>query len=314
MDLYLEWIKFYEWTLEFADPRVADWPLIYSPFPTIAIVALYFLVIFYIGPKFMKNRSPVDFGLFLPAYNFALVALNYYIVQQALTGSYNAGYSYVCTPLRKDSYDPNEMKVANAIWWYYCSKIIELLDTVLFVLRKNTRQLTFLHVYHHSTMPLLWWIGAKWVPGGQSFVGVMLNSSVHVVMYSYYGLAALGPKVQKYLWWKRYITMLQLSQFCVAIYHTSMSLYVKCPSPVWMHWALIAYAISLIVLFGNFYMKAYIKRSKKPDMKKSNELKVNGDSRKLSWSNIVEQEMENDESSLRKRTKNGKVISNGNTP
>lgn len=56
MDLYSRGLKFYEWTLEFADPRVADWPLIYSPFPTIAVVALYFLVIFYIGPKLMKNR------------------------------------------------------------------------------------------------------------------------------------------------------------------------------------------------------------------------------------------------------------------
>lgn len=26
----------------------------------------------------------------------------------------------------------------------------------------------------------------------------------------YYGLAALGPEVQKYLWWKKYITKMQL--------------------------------------------------------------------------------------------------------
>lgn len=29
-------------------------------------------------------------------------------------------------------------------------------------------------------------------------------------MYSYYGLAALGPQYQKYLWWKRYLTRIQL--------------------------------------------------------------------------------------------------------
>lgn len=41
------------------------------------------------------------------------------------------------------------------------------------------------------------------------FIG-LLNTFVHIVMYSYYGLAALGPHMQKYLWWKRYLTSLQL--------------------------------------------------------------------------------------------------------
>lgn len=41
------------------------------------------------------------------------------------------------------------------------------------------------------------------------FIG-LLNTYVHIVMYSYYGLAALGPHMQKYLWWKRYLTSLQL--------------------------------------------------------------------------------------------------------
>nr|NP_001029014.1 polyunsaturated fatty acid elongase [Ciona intestinalis]AAV67802.1 polyunsaturated fatty acid elongase [Ciona intestinalis] len=263
MDVLHRFLGFYEWTLTFADPRVAKWPLIENPLPTIAIVLLYLAFVLYIGPRFMRKRAPVDFGLFLPGYNFALVALNYYILQEVVTGSYGAGYDLVCTPLRSDSYDPNEMKVANAVWWYYVSKIIELFDTVLFTLRKRDRQVTFLHVYHHSTMPLLWWIGAKWVPGGQSFVGIILNSSVHVIMYTYYGLSALGPHMQKFLWWKKYITMLQLVQFVLAIYHTARSLYVKCPSPVWMHWALILYAFSFILLFSNFYMHAYIKKSRK---------------------------------------------------
>ena len=30
---------------------------------------------------------------------------------------------------------------------------------------------------------------------------------------SYYCLAALGPKVRKYLWWKRYLTILQMVSF-----------------------------------------------------------------------------------------------------
>lgn len=43
-----------------------------------------------------------------------------------------------------------------------------------------------------------------------AFFGATMNSFIHVLMYSYYGLASLGPEVQKYLWWKRYLTKLQL--------------------------------------------------------------------------------------------------------
>lgn len=38
----------------------------------------------------------------------------------------------------------------------------------------------------------------------------MVNSCVHVVMYLYYGLSALGPVAQPYLWWKKHMTAIQL--------------------------------------------------------------------------------------------------------
>ena len=43
-----------------------------------------------------------------------------------------------------------------------------------------------------------------------AILGALINSIVHVVMYSYYALSCLGPSVQKYLWWKKHITHLQL--------------------------------------------------------------------------------------------------------
>jgi len=45
--------------------------------------------------------------------------------------------------------------------------------------------------------------------GHGSFCG-LINSFVHIIMYTYYLLAALGPSVQKYLWWKTHLTKLQL--------------------------------------------------------------------------------------------------------
>jgi hypothetical protein len=45
----------------------------------------------------------------------------------------------------------------------------------------------------------------------------MINTFVHVIMYSYYLLAALGPRFQKYLWWKKYLTVLQMVGFLLVV-------------------------------------------------------------------------------------------------
>lgn len=128
-------------------------------------------------------------------------------------------------------------QITKAVWWFYFSKCIEFSDSMFFILRKKDNQLTFLHVYHHSTMFPLWWIGVKWVPSGSSkkyiyvdwnrsntahvfssisaFLPAMTNSFIHVLMYSYYGLSTLGPNVAKYLWWKKYLTMIQMVRLIV---------------------------------------------------------------------------------------------------
>uniref|UniRef100_A0A8B9P6Z4 Elongation of very long chain fatty acids protein n=1 Tax=Apteryx owenii TaxID=8824 RepID=A0A8B9P6Z4_APTOW len=86
---------------------------------------------------------------------------------------------------------------------------------VFFILRKKQEQVIFLHVYHHGIMLFNWWSGVKYVPGGQAFFIGMLNSFVHIFMYAYYALASLGPQRQHYLWWKRYLTIMQLDVSCL---------------------------------------------------------------------------------------------------
>ncbi len=96
------------------------------------------------------------------------------------------------------------------------------MDTLFFILRKKQSQLTFLHVYHHSTMFIFWWVGAKFVPGGSALTGAMVNCFVHIVMYSYYGLAAFGPKISQYLWWKKYLTILQLVSYFMFYFQSKL--------------------------------------------------------------------------------------------
>lgn len=62
--------------------------------------------------------------------------------------------------------------MARAVWLYYMCKITELLDTVFFVLRKKQNQISFLHLYHHTLMPICGFIGIKY------FAGKLTSSSL----------------------------------------------------------------------------------------------------------------------------------------
>ncbi|XP_055697299.1 elongation of very long chain fatty acids protein 4-like isoform X2 [Phlebotomus papatasi] len=252
---------YYLWTLTLSDDRTKGWLLVDSPLPTFIYTIMY-LAIVWIGPKLMQNRSPYKLTGLLVPYNLSMAILNGYICIQLFTAATRLKYSYVCQPCRANNH-PDEMQIAKAVWWYYFSKLLEFCDTFFFILRKKDKQLTFLHVYHHSTMFTLWWIGVKWVPSGSTFLPAMVNSFIHVLMYSYYGLSALGPAVSKYLWWKKYLTILQLIQFTTALMMGINGIRTGCDFPLWMHYALVIYMMSFIVLFGNFYVKAYVTNAKR---------------------------------------------------
>jgi GNS1/SUR4 family len=131
------------------------------------------------------SQNPLKLVWFLTPYNLAMAALNLFICLELLINSRKLGYDLLCEPVH-DSNSYNEMGVSivgcipvkeisektpqirRALWWFYFSKLLEFTDTFCFIVRKKDNQLTFLHVYHHSTMPTLWWIGVKWVPSGSS--------------------------------------------------------------------------------------------------------------------------------------------------
>lgn len=99
-----------------------------------------------------------------------------------------------------------------ALWYqsyvYYLSKYYELLDTVLQLLKGRPPPHFFLHVYHHATVLVMAWFWLEYVQSLQ-FIGLLFNTSVHVVMYYYYFRRVLGWPV----WWKRYVTTFQIVQF-----------------------------------------------------------------------------------------------------
>lgn len=103
-------------------------------------------------------------------------------------------------------------QITHAVWWFYFSKCIEFCDSFFFILRKKDNQLTFLHVYHHSTMFPLWWIGVKWVPSGSSKIPLsILAQKTHCVEWHF---CVLGKFVQRMLTQVEPSTFFSLSFVC----------------------------------------------------------------------------------------------------
>uniref|UniRef100_A0A674D1G3 Elongation of very long chain fatty acids protein n=1 Tax=Salmo trutta TaxID=8032 RepID=A0A674D1G3_SALTR len=175
---------------------------------------------------------------------------------EMVSAVWQGGYNFYC----QDTHSAGETdtKIINVLWWYYFSKVIEFMDTFFFILRKNNHQITFLHIYHHASMLNIWWFVMNWVPCGHSYFGASLNSFIHVLMYSYYGLSAV-PAIRPYLWWKKYITQGQLIQFFLTMYQTICAVIWPCGFPRGWLFFQIFYMASLIAFFSNFYIQTYKK-------------------------------------------------------
>eukprot|EP00729_Bicosta_minor_P005550 gene5550-19722_t len=171
------------WWMPFApqDPRVAGWPLVSSPWPTVAISVGYLFTV-RMGQAWMRDREAYDLTRVMQLYNICVIVLNAYIGYEMVVTAYKEELTLMCDEVNYAP-TPNAIRMAAACWWYYISKMLEFVDTLLMVLRKKDGQVTFLHLYHHSTMFPLWWIGVSYVAGGNSVIGATTNSVVHVIMY-----------------------------------------------------------------------------------------------------------------------------------
>lgn len=168
--------------------------------------------------------------------------------------------------------------MANAVYLYFICKLTELLDTVFFVLRKKNRQITFLHVFHHALMPVCAWIGCRYLSNGHGTLLGVINAGIHVIMYTYYMLSSMGPHMNKYLWWKKHLTLLQLIQFVVIFLHSVQIFFNGCNYPRPITLLLLFNTLAFIYMFGSFYANTYTKSIRRKD-KCSNGITSNGKDR-----------------------------------
>jgi len=173
-------------------------------------------------------------------YNAAQVAINLYValsISDALGGVRNVWGLGV----------PDSPAVRHGVYLHYLCKYLDFADTALITLRKKSEQLSFLHLYHHSTIVVVWgWAVSTW-PADQSAVyayGAWVNSWVHVIMYFYYGLTALGIRPP----FKKCVTAVQLTQFASCITHAITALFLD-TTPVLYNGVQVCYHIQMLYLF-----------------------------------------------------------------
>lgn len=62
----------------------------------------------------------------------------------------------------------------HSFWWYgIMLRLVEFVETVFFVLRKKQNQVTFLHIYHHISTILIFWVFLKY--SGSEFNHLQLD-------------------------------------------------------------------------------------------------------------------------------------------
>ncbi|GFQ94541.1 elongation of very long chain fatty acids protein 1 [Trichonephila clavata] len=253
-----------------SDPRMAKYPLMKNVKTAAFCSAVYLLFVKVIGPAWMKNKSPFGLRKVMIYYNLFLVAVNAWITYKLLAYGWLNNYSWVCEPI-DTSDDPVALELVFALWIFGMSKLIDYFDTVFFILRKKDSQINFLHVFHHSTVPVTAWFGVAYGPGGYNSIFPLCNAFVHIWMYLYYGLAAIGPGMQKYLWWKKHLTKLQLLQFTVMFFYFSflwLFAPANCKTSPFLIWLSLGQAILYFGLFMHFYINSYRKKHPK-DLKQN---------------------------------------------
>jgi len=247
------------------DPRVDSWPLMSSMWDTTGLCMLYLVVVQWLGPKCMKYREPFDMKKPVILYNMIQTVFSGWMCLQGLKlYVYPGEYSLHCQPVDY-SESASSLRILSLCYYFFLSKFVDWLDSFFFVTRKKFNQLSALHVTHHVFVPWCCWFGVKFVGGGNSMFGLMFNSGVHTVMYFYYLLSAWGVN-PKYLWWKRYLTSLQMVQFVLVFLHCLQPLFFQCDYPKSITLLMIFNCILFWFFFYAFYKKSYAKPDKKKEM------------------------------------------------
>ncbi|KAL7021732.1 hypothetical protein ACKWTF_011998 [Chironomus riparius] len=233
-----------------------------SPWLITCIVGGYVFFVTGFGQRLMKDRKAFDLTSIINIYNIIQVFLNLFMGLGALITLFDMDdLNLTCVPVARLIKTEMGMKIIRFSHMYHLIKVIDLLDTIFFILRKKNHQVSFLHIYHHAVMAGGTYLYIKFCSGGGQPLSLgIINSFVHVIMYGYYFLTSFKPELKQSIWWKKHITQIQMIQFAVIIFHHLLPLYYECSFPKTLS-AIVAFQnIFMLIMFSDFYVKAYIKK------------------------------------------------------
>jgi elongation of very long chain fatty acids protein 7 len=87
-------LYYYMLSISIADPRVADWPMMSSPVPTLALCLFYAYFSRTLAPRLMEDRKPMDLRKLLIFYNLFQTIFSSWIFYEV-----SHLYIYVCSSM-----------------------------------------------------------------------------------------------------------------------------------------------------------------------------------------------------------------------
>lgn len=242
------------------DPRLNHFPFMEGgPWTVLTVIGAYVYFVKIGGPRFMAKRKAFEIKPLILFYNVAMVVINAFFFYTASIHTSFGIKTWYCTPVDPNAFDPEWRYKLTIGWLYVLSKFVDLLDTVFFVLRKNFHQVSALHVIHHALVPINCWIGLKYVPSESAVFMPFINSFIHTVMYSYYALSTLGPAVKPYLWWKKYLTQMQIIQLAlVSIHCIYLGTNPTCNLPKIIFLIGLPQVLLVLYMFCSFFLRSYV--------------------------------------------------------
>lgn len=222
----------------------------------------------------MRNRQPFQLKNVIRLYNLLMVVVAGVLLYKICDAVGSLSAMADCDKIFSLA-DESASKIYQMSNFIIIVRLSEYLDTIFFTLRKKQNQVTFLHVFHHAFVPMYaYWI-LRTAPVRFNVYIIIINSAIHVLMYSYYFLATYQqqrepgkkqPKqsilmyiVTKILMFKKYMTQLQILQFIsLALYAIWVSLQPnRCGVPWTYAIANFLLAFGFLALFLHFYITVY---------------------------------------------------------
>jgi elongation of very long chain fatty acids protein 4 len=135
--------------------------------------------------------------------------------------------------------------------------VLDFADTAFMILKSNWRQVSFLHVYHHTSIFIVYWLNANASYDSDIYFTIVLNGGIHFIMYGYYLATAFNVKVPLFI--KKSITNAQLIQFCCMEAQGAYLLCNGCAFPRNVTILYMVYISTMLILFLDFKRRTYAK-------------------------------------------------------